>query len=116
MAKKSASRLASSIKHIAPRKTYRVLVDIGPHETSRNLHPVRLDHCCMPQQPPDSTGVRSLHGYASGATVAALRKSGRTVTVLADADAEGKRMQQLVSKVDRFKGGRLGPRGVGKLI
>jgi hypothetical protein len=48
--------------------------------------------------------------------VTALREAGRKVEVLADANAEGKRLQKLVGKGDRFEGGRLGPPGVGKLI
>ena len=113
--KKSASKSPGRIR-VAPRKTYRVLVNVGPHETSRNLHPFHLDHCCMPQRPADSAGVRWLHSYASGATVTALRKAGRRVSVLADAEKEGKRAQRFVGKGDRFKGGRYGPPGVGKLV
>ena len=116
MARKSSSKPTNAIKKVAPRTTYRVLVDVGPHESSRNLHPFRLDHCCMPQLPPDSAGVRSLHGYASGTTVTALRKAGRKVTVLADADKEGQQAQKFVGKGDRFDGGHRGPRGVGKLV
>jgi hypothetical protein len=109
MVKKSASKPVVSMRRLMPRKTYRVVVNIGPHETSRNLHPFHLDHCCMPQRPADSAGVRSLHGYTSGATVTALHKAGRKVSVLADA-------QRFVGKGDRFKGGRRGPPGVGKLV
>jgi hypothetical protein len=116
MVKKSTSKRANRTILVATDKTYRVLINVGPHETPRNLHPFRLDHCCMPQRPADATGVRWLHAYASGATVRALRKAGRKVSVLADAEKEGKRAQQFVGKGDRFKGGRLGPPGVGKLI
>jgi|SRR5215203_545435 hypothetical protein len=98
-------------------KTYRILVEVGPHEGVGNLEGVTLDHACMPQPPRDaSTGARHLHAYASGKTVEALRKTGRSVDVLADAAAESKQMQKMVGKGDRFKGGRSGPKGVGKLI
>ena len=98
-------------------KTYRVLVEVGPHEGVGNLEGVTLDHACMPQPPRDaSTGARHLHAYASGKTVEALRKTGRSIDVLADAEAESKRLQKMVGKGDRFKGGRSGPKGVGKLI
>jgi hypothetical protein len=118
MAKKSRSvaRRASRNLRTSPDKKYRVLVEIGPHETSRNLGSHQIDHCCMPQPDPDSTGIRRLHGYTSGMMVTALRKAGRKVEVLADANAEGKRLQKLVGKGDRFEGGRLGPPGVGMLI
>jgi hypothetical protein len=110
------AKQAAGASRPSPDKTYRILVDISPHETRRNLGAYHIDHCCMPQPELDATGVRRLHGYASGATVAALRKSGRKVEVLADADAEGKRLRKFIGKGDRFKGGRRGPPGVGKLI
>ena len=115
MARRSRVRRASSGKRVAPGKTYRLLVEVGPHETPRNLHPFRLDHC-MPQRPAYENGVRRLHAYASGSTVKALRKAGRKVKVLADADKEGKRLQRHIGKGDRFRGGRHGPVGVGKLV
>ena len=110
-----AMRVAKGLQ-VSPTKNYRILVEISPHETPRNLGAYHIDHCCMPQPDRDDTGVRRLHAYASGATVSALRKSGRTVKVVADADAEGKRIQKFIGKGDRFKGGRRGPPGVGKLI
>jgi hypothetical protein len=118
MAKKSHSvgKPVGRSARIAPSKNYRILVDVSPHETTRNLGAFRLDHCCMPQAAADETGTRRLHAYASGSTVTALRHSGRRVEVLADADAEGKRLQKFVGKGDRFGGGRRGPRGVGKLV
>ncbi len=76
----------------------------------------RLDHSCMPQPHPAESGARRLHAFARGATITALRKAGRNVTVLADADAEGKRLQKHIGKGDRFKGGRSGPKGAGKLV
>ena len=116
MVRRSRVRRASSGKRVAPGKTYRLFVEVGPHETPRNLHPFRLDHCCMPQRPADENGVRRLHAFASGSTVKALRKAGRKVKVLADADKEGKRLQRHIGKGDRFRGGRRGPVGVGKLV
>jgi hypothetical protein len=119
MAKKSriAARRAVRNPRIALNKNYRVLVELSPDESPRDLGRFRLDHCCMPQPAAEPTGVRRLHAYASGATVAALRKAGRKVDVRADADAEGKRLQKrLIGKGDRFSGGRGGPRGVGKLV
>jgi hypothetical protein len=116
MVRRPRIRRTSSGKRVAPDKTYRLFVEVGPHETPRNLHPFRLDHCCMPQPPADENGVRRLQAYASGSTVKALRKAGRKVKVLADADKEGKRLQRHIGKGDRFKGGRRGPVGVGKLV
>jgi hypothetical protein len=116
MAKTSRPKPASRTQRVAAGKTYRVLVDVGPHETVRNLHRFRLDHCCMPQRPPDLNGARSLHAFASGRTVAALRRAGRKVRVLADADIEGARAREFIGKGDRFRGGRSGPRGVGRLV
>jgi hypothetical protein len=98
-------------------KTYRILVEVGPHEGVGNMEGVTLDYACMPQPPRDArTGARHVHAYASGKMVEAMRKEGRSVDVLADATAESKRMQKMVAKGDRFKGGRSGPKGVGKLI
>ena len=116
MAKTSRPKPASHTRRVAAGKTYRVLVDLGPHETVRNLHRFRLDYCCMPQRPPDRSGVRSLHAFASGRKVAALRRAGRKVRVLADADIEGARARRFIGQGDRFKGGRSGPRGVGRLV
>jgi hypothetical protein len=101
---------------IVHNKMYRVLVDVSPHETVRNLGAFKLDYCCMPQPRDEKTGGRRVHAYASGATVAALRKAGRAVDVRADAMVEGRRMQKRIAKGDRFRGGRDGPSGVGKLI
>jgi hypothetical protein len=98
-------------------KTYRVLVDLAPNETVGSLRDVNLDHACMPQPPRDErAGITRLHAYASGHAIETLRKAGRKVEVLADAMAEGKRLQKLVGKGDRFEGGRRGPGGVGKLV
>ena len=117
MARQSrAARLRGKIAFIAADNTYRVIVRMTPHETVRNLGAFRLDFCCMPQPRSVTSGERTLHAYASGRTIAELRKAGRTVEVLADAKLEGRRMQKLVGKGDRFKGGRLGPAGVGKLV
>jgi hypothetical protein len=116
MAKKSRSvaRRIARNPRITLSKNYRVLVEL---KSPRDLRRFRLDHCCMPQPAAEPTGVRRLHAYASGATVAALRKAGRKVDVRADADAEGKRLQKkLIGKGDRFSGGRGGPRGVGELV
>jgi hypothetical protein len=110
------AKQAAGASRNSPNKTYRILVDISPDETRRNLGAFHIDHCCMPQPEPDAAGVRRLHAYASGVTVAALRKSGRKVKVLADADVEAKRLQNFIGKGDRYKGGRRGPPGVGKLI
>ncbi len=101
---------------VAPSKTYRILVETSPHETVRNLGDFRLAHCCMPQPPRHENGGQRLHAFASGATVAALRKAGRKVRVLADANSEGRRAQKHIGKGDRFQGGQRGPAGIGKLI
>jgi hypothetical protein len=101
---------------VAPGKIYRVQVETSPHETVRNLGDFRLAHCCMPQPPRTEAGGQRLHAFASGRTVAALRKAGRKVRVLADAVAEGKRAQKHIGKGDRFQGGQRGPAGVGKLV
>jgi hypothetical protein len=96
---------------------YRVRVDLSPHETVGNLGAFHLDYCCMPQERAPDGASRRLHTYASGATVAALRKAGRRVEVLADAHAEGRRMQKLLGGgTDRFRGGKQGPEGVGTLV
>jgi hypothetical protein len=115
---KSASRRrkASANAKVTSTRMYRVLVDMSPHETIRNASTPGLNYCCMPQPAPDASGQRRIHGYASGYAVKALRRDGRSVRIVADAAAEGKRAQANVSKTDRFDGGRAGPAGVGKLI
>jgi hypothetical protein len=118
MARKSrvVAKRAGKLARVATNKTYRVLVEISPHETVRNLGAFHLDHCCMPQPRDEKTGGRRVHAYAQGSTIVALRQAGRKVEVLADAMVEGKRMQKLVGKGDRFQGGRRGPAGIGKLV
>jgi hypothetical protein len=117
MAKKPRSG-ATRGKHarLAPTTMFRVFVETSPHETVRNLGAFDLSHCCMPQPPRDEDGGQRLHAFATGATVMALRKAGRTVHVLADATAEGKRAQKHIGKGDRFQGGQRSPVGIGKLI
>ena len=95
---------------------YRVRVQMSPHETVRNLGQFRLDYCCMPQEHDDRGGPPRLHAYARGAAVTAMRKAGRKVEVLADALAEGRRLQKFISKTDRFQGGKKGPETIGKLV
>ena len=97
------------------KKIYRVRVEMSPHETVRNLGAFKLDYCCMPQSREIVAGKSRLHAYSSGAAIAAIRKAGRPVEVLADAEEEGKRMQKFVSKTNRFAGG-AHPQGVGVLI
>jgi hypothetical protein len=116
MARKSRSITKRRNARLVPTKTYRILIKISPHETAQNLGKFRIDHCCMPQPRPDKDGTRHLHSYASGSTVVQLRRAGRKVKVLSDAEAEGKRVQEFISKRDRFKVGRRGPAGVGKLV
>jgi hypothetical protein len=116
MKKRSHLNHKQKVKGVKARKFYRILVEVGPHESLRNLHHFRLDHCCMPQRSIDDAGIRRLHAYASGATVLALRKAGRKVKILADVNAEGKSVRQFVGKGDRFQGGQHGSTGVGKLV
>ena len=98
-------------------KLYRVRVAMSPHENVRILDPYNLDYCCMPQERGERGGPVLLQAYARGAQVAAMRKAGRRVEVLADALEEGRRMQALVSKTNRFSAaGGGGPQPVGKLI
>jgi hypothetical protein len=118
MAKKSSSvaKRRRGAVPLGPRKTYRVHVHMSAHETAANLGTDGLDHCCMPQPPRNMEGHRQLHAFASGAAIAELRRKGRKVEILADTAVEGKKAQKNVSTVDRFKGGRSGPPGVGDLL
>jgi hypothetical protein len=113
---KSAARRRARAPRVAPRRTYRILVDMSPHERAAALGEFRIDHCCMPQPRRDASGAWRLHGFATGSTIASLRRSGRKVEVLADAQTEGRRLQRFIGKGDRFEGGRRGPTGVGKLV
>ena len=106
---------ARKYARIVPSKQYRILVELSPYEKVANLSRFHLQHSCMPQSPPAANGSRDLHAFAPGTAVTALRKAGRKVTVLADADAESRRLQRNIGKGDRFKGGRSGPTGVGRL-
>jgi hypothetical protein len=106
---KSAKFSSSSIKQDT---LYRAVVDMRPKESSRDLEHFGVDYCCMPQVKEG----RQLHFYAKGSAIRAMQAAGRKVDVLADALAEGRKMQKLVAKGDRFKGGRKGPEGVGQLI
>jgi hypothetical protein len=101
---------------VSASKYYRVLVELGAHESPRNLLEFGLDHSCMAQPAPRESGEQLLHAFASGASVVAMRAAGRKVTVIADADAEGEQLKRHVGKSDRFDGGRSGPPGVGRLI
>jgi hypothetical protein len=100
---------------VDPKRMYRVVVEMKPGETVRDLKGFKLDYCCMPQSREIVAGKSRLHAYSSGAAIAAIRKAGRPVEVLADAEEEGKRMQKFVSKTNRFAGG-AHPQGVGVLI
>ena len=112
---RSPARRPRRYARVVADKQYRILVELSPHEHVANLSRFHLQHSCMPQSPPTASGSRDLHAFARGAAITSLRKAGRKVRVLADADAEGRRLQRSIGKGDRFKGGRSGPRGVGKL-
>jgi hypothetical protein len=103
---------------VKPDGTYRVLVDMVPGENAPSLSMFRLDYCCMPQMQASSRLVQRLHAFADGATVDAIRKSGRAVEVLADAEAESRRAIAAVGPADRdrFRGGARGPDLVGRLV
>jgi hypothetical protein len=113
---RSAATTVGDDAAVDDKTIYRIRVEMSPHETVRNLGEFRMDYCCMPQERDERSGKKRLHAYARGATIAALRKAGRKVEVLADAIAEGRRMQKLISKTDRFEGGKRGPEAIGKLI
>jgi len=115
-ASRSTTRRAGGRGRIVADRHYRILVEMSPHEKVGNLGGFRVQHACMVQPRPTESGTRNLHAYARGATITALRKAGRKVTVLADADAEGKRLQKHIGTGDRFKAGRFGPKGSGKLV
>src|SRR5215813_12113311 len=119
MAKRSRSKARGRRRPraaLAAATHYRILVEMSPHERVGNLGAFGLQHSCLPQPPPSASGTRELHALARGTTVTALRKAGRKVRVLADADTEGQRLRKHVGKGDRFNGGRSGPKGIGKLI
>jgi hypothetical protein len=46
---------------IASHRIYRVLVELGPRETLRDLSTLKLDYGCMPQLRDDVDGKRKLH-------------------------------------------------------
>ena len=102
-------------RRIIATKQYRILVELSPFEKVTNLSRFHLQHSCMPQPPPATSGSRHLHAFARGVAVTALRKAGRKVAVLANADAESRRLQRSIGKGDRFRGGQSGPKGIGKL-
>ena len=112
---RSSAGRASSHARIAATKQYRILVESSPFERVTNLSRFHLQYSCMPQPPPAASGSRQLHAFARGVAVRALRKAGRKVTVLADADAESQRLQRSIGKGDRFRGGQSGPKGIGRL-
>ena len=119
MARKPANFIAMTVGRDAAvdnETIYRVQIELSPFESVGILADYRLDYCCMPQQQDPTGGNWHLNAYASGAVVTALRAAGRAVDVLADAMAEGRRMQALLPKGDRFEGGRKGLTLVGKLI
>jgi len=101
---------------IIQNRTYRIFVHLPPGKTLRELSEFPLDHCCMPHHRDEKTGAQRLMAYAKGAHVEAMRTAGHKIEVLADADKEGKRLQKLISKKDRFHGGKSGPSGVGTLF
>jgi hypothetical protein len=103
---------------VKPDGTYRVLVDMMPGENAPSLNMFQLDYCCMPQMQTSSRLVQRLHAFADGATIDAIRKSGRAVEVLADAEDESRRAIAAAGPADRdrFEGGVRGPDLVGRLI
>jgi hypothetical protein len=96
---------------------YLAVADLGVGETAHALERFGIDYCCMPQPRHQFLrATKQLHFYATGSAIAAMRKAGRKVEVIADAQKEAAKMQKRIPKDDRFKGGKTGPEGVGKLI
>lgn len=103
---------------VQPDGMYRVLVDMVLGESATSLSMFRLDYCCMPQAQASSRLVQRLHAFADGATIDAMRKSGRAVEVLADVQGESRRAIAAAGPADRdrFQGGARGPDLVGRLV
>jgi len=113
--------IAEQVGYDAPVKQggyYRVLVDLLPGESPASLAPFYLDYCCIPQAAPSGRLVQQLHALADAATVEEMRKLGRGVQILADADSESKEAIRSLGSADRdrFSGGAQGPALVGRLI
>ncbi|MGD9923384.1 MAG: hypothetical protein AB7V13_18360 [Pseudorhodoplanes sp.] len=111
---------AEAVGYDAPVRNngvYRILVDMVPGESLAALAPFRLDYCCMPQAQASSRPIQRLHAFAGGATVEAMRKAGRNVEILADAEAESRTAisELRLADEDRFASGSLPPT-VGRLI
>lgn len=103
---------------VEPYRMYRVLVDMVLGESATSLSMFRLDYCCMPQAQVSSRLVQRLHALADGATIDAMRKSGRAVEVLTDVQDESDQAIAAAGPADRdrFQGGASGPDLVGELV
>jgi hypothetical protein len=73
-----------------------------------------LDFGCRPHLHPNPDGTATLDVLALRSTIDELRRAGHRLEVGENVSAAGRARQREVGEGDRFEGGRLPPRGLGR--
>src|SRR5215210_7252208 len=73
-----------------------------------------IDVGCRPHVHANADGTRSLTAFVTKERIRELESTGYSVEVGENASELGRQRQQEVGKGDRFEGGRVVPRGLGK--
>lgn len=98
----------------APR-ILQVRIHADDFETLRPLLLEGLDAGCKPHVD-ERAGRASMQAYVPEEEVRRLQEKGYEIEVLADATAAGLERLAEVGEGDRFEGGRIAPRGLGRKI
>lgn len=99
------------------QRVYRVLIRAGNDEAlKRLLAEPDLDFGCRPAPKRYPEGGFGVPAQVDEERIRELEKSGFAVQVLGDAIEEAKRARESVGIGDRFEGGRVPPRGLGKKL
>ena len=98
----------------APPDLYAARVAVTRDTYARLVQEFHVDVGCRPdvEVRPDGTG--SLQIFATAAQIQALRAAGFQVEQGENASERGRKAQAEIGKGDRFEGGRVTPRGLGR--
>lgn len=98
----------------APPDLFAARVSVTRDTYARLVQEFHVDVGCRPHVEVSPDGTGSLQIFASAAQIQALRAAGFRVEQGENASELGRKAQAEIGKGDRFEGGRVTPRGLGR--